>query len=188
MNIFYVDEDPKIAATLLCDKHVVRMILESAQMLSTAHRILDGVEVQTQSPSSRKKSVWMLEDASMDNILYNATHMNHPSNVWVRESAYHYAWLYKHFIALCDEYTKRYEKTHKTDATLRRLLVDVPDNIKLKEFSPPPQAMPDEYKQNDTVEAYRAYYRAKFHEIDMRWKKTAKPEFMGWHFPPQSLY
>lgn len=137
MNIFYVDKDPVIAAKNLCNSHVVKMILESAQLLSTAHNILD-------EPKEN---------------LYRSTHINHPSNKWVRESREHYIWLYKHFEGLCNEYTYRYGKTHATSRLLE-FLYFTPYNILSKGFIDPPCAMPKEYiVENNAVESYRNYYR-----------------------------
>ena len=97
MNIFYLDRDPQIAAQMMCDKHVVKMILESAQMLSTAHRVLDGDEYADK------------------NGLYKKAHVNHPSSEWVRCSYQQYKWLYDHMVALMEEYTYRYGKHHATE-------------------------------------------------------------------------
>ena len=139
MNIFYLDRDPVVAAKMMCDKHVVKMILESAQMLSTAHRELDG---------------------NVDDKMYKVAHKNHPSTKWVRENSAQYMWLYDHFVALCEEYTHRYGKTHMTDTKLRDILRQPPRMIdQNKQFNQPPQCMPDEHKvENDSVRAYRNYY------------------------------
>lgn len=140
MNLFYLSTDPVTAAQSQCDKHVVKMILETAQMLSTAHRTLDP-------------------DADHGN-LYKATHKNHPSTVWVRSARAHYLWAYRHFVALCDEYTARYGKVHLTDQKLRDRLACPPDGLDVSgEWTDPPQCMPEEYQQENTVEAYRHYYR-----------------------------
>ena len=112
MNIFFIDPNPTQAAEWMVDKHVVKMILESAQLLSTAHRILDGVEYQGQSQSGRKARRWKLLD-QRENVLYSATHINHPSAVWCRASVENYNWLVDHFYALMGEYTYRYNKQHK---------------------------------------------------------------------------
>ena len=80
MNIFYLDRDPHEAARLQCDKHVVKMILETAQLLSTAHNELDGGQ-----------------------IAYKTTHKNHPSAVWARKSLDNYLWLYRHLEGLGSE-------------------------------------------------------------------------------------
>ena len=100
MNIFYLDRDPVIAAQMMCDKHVVKMILESAQMLSTAHRVLDGDEYANKMG------------------LYKMAHKNHPSTIWVRSSERIIEWLWEHYVALMDEYTYRYGKTHATERML----------------------------------------------------------------------
>ena len=93
MNIFYLRKDPIKAAQYQYNKHVVKMILESAQMLCTAHHEIMG------------------DDA---NVPYKRAHVNHPSTIWTRSSADNYAWLYWHMVALGDEYTKRYNKIHLT--------------------------------------------------------------------------
>ena len=140
MNIFYLDPNPKRAAQMMCDKHVVKMILESAQMLSTAHRELDG--------------------SNLNDKMYKVAHKNHPSTKWARENSAQYMWLYDHFVALCEEYTHRYGKTHMTDSKLREILRQPPRMIdQNKQFNQPPQCMPDEYKiENDSVQAYQNYY------------------------------
>ena len=107
MNIFWLDKDPVENARMHHDKHVVKMILEYAQLLSTAHRLLDGTQLSTTSASGRKKKVWQLPD-HRDSVLYSATHTNHPSAVWARDNYHNYKRLYALFVATCDEYTHRY--------------------------------------------------------------------------------
>jgi len=142
VNIFYVHNCPTTAAIMLCDKHVVKMILETAQLLSTAHRVLDG-------------------DERADAMgLYKTTHKNHPSAVWCRSGALEYLWCLKHLNALCNEYKLRYGKVHKTERLLRPLLL-LPKNIKRSATrSEPPACMPDQYKRACTVTSYRLYYVA----------------------------
>ena len=106
-------------------------------MLSTAHRILDN---------------------STDVRLYKSTHKNHPSAKWVRESKNNYLWLYELFIELCKEYTYRYNKVHLSEIKLKDVLKHPPKNISDNIFTPPPQAMPDKYKSNNPIDAYRNYY------------------------------
>ena len=140
MNIFYLHRDPVVAAQMQCDKHVVKMILESAQMLSTAHRVLDG------------------DDYANSRGLYKLVHENHPSTRWVRSHHKHYNWLWKHMIALMEEYTHRYDKVHETERLNDPLSIS-PVNINFSDhFLDPPQCMPDQYKNKDTVQAYRDYY------------------------------
>jgi hypothetical protein len=120
------------------------MILESCQLLSTAHRILDDNL-----------------DPTLDSILYKATHKNHPSAVWVRQSKENYLWLCNLTIALCDEYTYRYGKIHKCDSEglIFVFLKNIPKNIPDVPFTEPPQAMPDECRiSGDSISAYRNYY------------------------------
>ena len=107
MNIFYLDKDPVKAAHYSCDKHVVKMILESAQMLCTAHRVQDGEKVIGHSATGRKRTTYKHPNSNMDAILYGAGWLKHPSCVWVMDNAYNYMWLYRHMMALGDEYTAR---------------------------------------------------------------------------------
>jgi len=141
MNIFYLNKDPSQAAKEMCDKHVVKMILESAQLLSTAHRVLDG------DVYANKKR------------LYKMAHKNHPCSKWVCHSYQNYKWLYEHMIALMKEYTHRYGKNHATERLIEPL-GNFPKAFKnsFKTFTDPPQCMPDYCKQKDTVLAYQNYY------------------------------
>jgi hypothetical protein len=157
MNIFVLSESPYDSAAMMCDRHVVKMILESAQMLSTAHRVLDGQEYFDKTKNGRNIKRWKLDDERED-ILYKASHVNHPSNVWVRENLSHYSWLYDHFFALCTEYTRRYDKVHATETKLLFVLNKAPKNVCEGTFKLPPQCMPEQYKQFSTTKAYQAYY------------------------------
>ena len=161
MNIFYLDRDPKIAAQMMCDKHVVKMILESAQMLSTAHRVVDG-------------------DYRADRGgFYKIAHKNHPSTIWVRASSENYRWLWKHFDALLKEYTHRYGKHHATER-LRNILYMPPLNIVHGvPLTDPPQCMPEVCKGEDTVLAYQNYYIIEKSGF-ARWTKREIPTwFLG---------
>lgn len=159
MNIFFLDPDPKLAAQYHCDKHVVKMIVETAQLLCTAHRLRDmsheinGVQ------------------------LYKATHTGHPCGVWVRSSSFNYLWAYSLFRELGDEYTHRYGRSHATIDKFVKLLLVVPARVYSVPFTAPPQCMPDKYKiEHDPVEAYRAYYRgdkARF----AKWSRRGPPEW-----------
>jgi len=145
MNIFYLDHDPVKAASYFYDKHKVKMILESAQMLCTAHHVIDG------------------DDA---NVPYRIAHKNHPSTIWVRSSLSHYKWLYLHMLALGKEYTKRYGKYHLTIDKCRDVLATPPKGLLYTHFSEPPQCMPDQYKvEGDAVAAYWNYYENEKHTV-----------------------
>ncbi len=180
MNIFYVHDNPEIAARSLCDKHVVKMVLESAQLLCTAHRVLDGVEEIALSKSGRKQKVWKLIDSNMNQALYKAAHINHPSAVWVREATMNYAWLYTHYLYLMNEYTQRYYKEHKC-GMLRQYLSNHPINIRMNNMysTPIPLCMPDDVKViGDPVQSYRNYYNV--HKKDMcTWKRNKPSWFVG---------
>ena len=159
MNIFYLDKNPSIAAEMACDKHVVKMILESAQLLSTAHRVIDG-------------------DEYADKVgLYKMAHKNHPSTIWTRTSTENYMWLNRYFGALCREYTYRYGKHHASERLLGPL-AHVPKGLTYSGFTDPPQCMPDYCKGEDTVLAYQNYYileKSRF----AKWKKRPVPEWFS---------
>jgi hypothetical protein len=159
MNIFYLDRDPVIAAQMMCDKHVVKMILESAQMLSTAHRVLDG------------------DNYANETGMYKLAHKNHPSTIWVRSSLENYVWLYEHMVALMKEYTFRYGKHHATE----RLLVPLggcPVTIPMVGFTDPPMCMPDYCKGDDTVLSYQNYYIVEKSGF-ATWKSRVVPEWFN---------
>jgi len=185
MNIFYIDKDPVQAAQWMVDKHVVKMILESAQLLSTAHRIIDGKEtviekyVNGSVPARyRKAKRWLLSDAR-EPVLYSATHVNHPSAVWCRQSVENYTWLVEHFFALCEEYTHRYGKKHKcSQGDLPYMLQSPPHGLREYNWTEMPSAMADEYKISaDPLTNYRNYYiigKSRMH----KWTKRQQPEWI----------
>jgi hypothetical protein len=175
MNIFYLDSSPKLAAQYHCDKHVVKMILESAQLLSTAHRVLDGELGHKLSSNGRKLKDFILKDDRQD-VLYKATHVNHPCAVWLRESIQNYLWLYELFVELGREYTYRYTKTHLSLQKLEDILIIPPDNLPSSHLTPFAQAMPDECKHSDAVVAYRNYYKQYKSDICV-WTKRSQPDW-----------
>lgn len=177
MNIFYLDHDYYKCAQYHVDRHVVKMILEYAQLLSTAHRVLDGeetIEVQ----NNRKIKRYKLSNSDLDSVLYKATHRNHPSAVWVRESIMNYAWLYNLLRVLCEEYTYRYGKKHLVEIKLIDILNQIPDNMKKLEFTEPTPAMPVEYIiPGDSLKSYRNYY--KFGKSNLHnWKLRGSPDWI----------
>ena len=151
------------------------MILEYAQLLSTAHRVLDGSMSVGLSETGRKRVSYDLPD-SRELSLYRATHINHPSAVWVRKSSNNYAWLYTMWKYLLDEYTVRYGKIHAA-ARLIGPLFDAPKNIPIGEFTQPTPAMPDEYKvAGDSIQSYHNYYVGSKHEMS-RWTNSYMPQW-----------
>ena len=105
MNIFYLDRKPQPCAEMHLDKHVVKMIIEYAQLMSTAHRVLDGEEYYDKTANGRKIKRWRMDDVDYENGLMKASHVNHPSGVWVRASEENYKWLDQMWLHLLDEYT-----------------------------------------------------------------------------------
>ena len=136
MNIFFLDMDVKKCAEHHCDKHVVKMILETAQLLCGAHHMTDKVT---------------------DQVPYKLSHKNHPCSIWVRESLTNYLYLCELGLELCKEYTHRYGKRHKSQEVIEWC---VTNKVQIcdKGLTEPPKAMPDEYKVKDVVESYRNYY------------------------------
>ena len=164
MNIFYFDECPIKSARAQPDKMLVKMPLETAQMLCTAHRELDGDEYA---------------DA---NGLYKRAYWNHPCTIWTRESMHNYRWHYLHFAALCDEYTYRYGKKHLTDTKLRGPLQKTPNNIPVKKMTQFKLAMKSnpECMMECPIESYRAFYQTKQHRFNMIWTKREKPRWFNY--------
>ena len=181
MNIFILDESPIKSAQLQCNTHIVKMVLESAQMLSTAHRMLDGTVMKAPSKSGKRMvNRYVHPDPQMDAVLYNAVHFHHPCTVWTMESSANYRWHFTHFIALCNEYTYRYGKTHMSDDKLRRVLAQYPKNIPNKKQTPFKLAMksnPECIALGDPVKAYRAFYQTKQDRFKMVWTKRETPEW-----------
>jgi hypothetical protein len=162
----------------MVDKHVIKMCVESAQLLSTAHRIIDGVEYVGQSQSGRKAKRWRLS-GNADAIMYSATHINHPSAVWVRQSVANYDWLYSHLIALSSEYTYRYGRTHLTIDKLGDILKDAPENIEQsKIMTKMPSCMDKQYiVSSDPIINYRNYYN--YGKTDLlRWSNRPPPQWI----------
>ena len=177
MNIFAVDFDPTIAAQSLVDSHVVKMILESAQLLSTAHRVVDGKMYLDKTKTGRQVKRWKLDD-ERESVLYAATHISHPSAVWARASNNNYTWLYCHFCGLLSEYTYRYGKVHKCQS-MQEWLQYPPHGIPVGYLTPVTPAMPDEYKvPGNSVASYRNYYRGAKSRM-FKWTKREVPEWIN---------
>lgn len=156
MNIFALDEDPIVAAQYCCDDHVKKMVIESPQMLSTAHRVLDGYITTVTTKNGRKRKTYAHHD--LDDVLYKSTHENHPCNKWIRTSVDNYMWLYHHFIELAKQFELRYGKTHLSYIKLSDILKSPPKNLQSRGLTKMPLTMPDEYKQTDVVASYRTFY------------------------------
>ena len=188
MNVFFTDYDVNVCAYQHCKVHVNKMIIEYAQLLSTAHRLLEG-ELETVYIESldadnnviyRKKKWYTLpcdtfkyvdgKKVLAGYVYYAATHINHPSAVWARQARGNYQWLFKLLTALCTLYKKNKFIEHST-ASILSSLKNPPKNIPTGAFFEPPQCMPDEYKQKSTCKAYKNYLQSKYSE----WQSRAKP-------------
>jgi hypothetical protein len=179
MNIFVLDESPRISAEMMCDKHVVKMIIESAQMLSTSHRYVDGDEFISYSKNGRRIKRWSHYTDTPDSKvrLHKSVMLNHPCTIWTRETAANYAWLAAHALALCDEYECRYNRTHATRGLIEWLVTNYPEKVYGLHRTAFAQAMPDEYKvTGDAVAAYRAYYLGEKRRF-AKWKNGNVPNW-----------
>lgn len=183
MNIFFLDRDPVAAAKMHCDKHLSKMCIEYAQLLSTAHRVVDGVVTSVPSKSGRRMIHRHIHpDQDKNERLYLDTHVNHPSNKWSRESSKHYLWLYQLYVALCEEFEYRYNKPHGS-SKLSDILAVPPAGLDLISYwVDPPLAMKSapniiENKTLTAVEAYRQFYHTKQGRFKMVWTKRESPKW-----------
>lgn len=158
MNIFHLHKDPKTCARYHCDKHVVKMILETGQMLSTAYQKYMGEDTE----------------------LYKPAYPKHPMTIWVGESKGNYVWSLHLLNYLCKEYFYRYNKHHKTSEILKKL-VNKSDKLmpkfQYKSFLIPPLCMPDEYKVSNYIKSYRNYYVGEKKRF-ARYTGVDAPDFM----------
>ena len=154
MNIFVLDKDPKTCAVYHNDKHVVKMILETAQLLCGVHWVNGG-----EAP-------------------YKLSHKNHPSAIWARECVENYIWLCDLGLELCNEYTYRYDKRHKSQDIIEWCLLNVPNISEKGDITPFALAMPDECKVGDAVASYRVYYMVEKRGFAV-WKNRETPEWFN---------
>jgi hypothetical protein len=201
MNIFILDEDPVQAAQLQCDKHVVKMVVESAQMLSTAHRLLDGQETRKPSKSGKTMRKYYdlylgQDDLEMETLLMANVHEKHPCTIWSMINTANYDWHWQHLNALCKEYTYRYAtekepyKMHSVERinptigiSLLGMLRTHPRNLpKSNQMTPFPLAMksnPECMFEGDPVRSYQAFYQTKQERFKMAWTKRSIPEWFN---------
>jgi len=157
MNQFILSRDPRESAAMLCNSHSVKQPLEQAQMLSTAHRLLETPQAD---------------------FVYKTAHTNHPCTKWLRSSRAAYEYGLEYLEAMFAEYTHRYGKIHKTEREILPYLRHVPEALPDLPFVDPPQCMYDECRHSDTVEAYRNYYRVRRNEIKMAWTNREAPAWL----------
>ena len=156
MNIFVLDDTPIGCAQALCDKHVVKMILETAQLLCSVHHFL----------------------GNNDKIPYKAIHINHPCAKWVRKSQENYLWTCELGMRIADEYTRRFGRLHKSQEVIEWALNNVP-KLPSKGITQQPLCMPNECKFKSVVYSYKQYYKKKRDEgMTMKYTKTAPPNWL----------
>ena len=136
MNIFVLDQDPRVCAIYHNDKHVVKMILETAQLLCGVHHVTES---------------------NLD-VPYGLSHKNHPCSIWARKCLENYIWLCELGMELSTEYTHRYGRRHKSQDIIEWCLINLPNLPEFGRITEQPKAMPDECKTDDVVESYRRYY------------------------------
>ncbi|ABR54477.1 conserved hypothetical protein [Methanococcus vannielii SB] len=161
MQLFILDNDPKRAAKMHCDKHVVKMTLETAQILSTVHHLHNSIYAEK---------------------CYKKTHEKHPCVLWASKTRKNYEWALELFKELLKEYTYRYKKIHKSSEILPYLKHN-PVYSEKNELTPFAKAIPELYWEDDAVLAYRKYYileKSKF----CKWSKRKVPE---WYLKGLSL-
>jgi len=179
MNFFYLDEDPWKSIEYHCDKHIVKMPTEYKQMLSTAHRVLDGEMYYDKTKNGRKIKRWKHPDRKMNRDLYLAGHVNHPTNIWLRECTENYMLMFTYYKLICDEYTHRYGKEHGAKENWW-IFRNPPKNMpSLGKTTPVPQAMqafPECMVKGDSVQAYRNFY-VKAKRSFATWKERPTPKW-----------
>lgn len=164
MNIFFLDWDPKLAAIYACDKHVVKMILESAQLLYTVYHLIHPEFLLNSELTP-----------------YKITHKNHPCSKWIRENFSNFLWLLTLSWEYCKEYSYRYNKIHSCQKHILWMVQNLPTKLQYGVMTLPIQAMPEKYKNIDAVDAYRNYYICeKLHFV--KYTKREIPFWLKKHF------
>lgn len=151
MNIFILDENPQIAAQYMCNAHVVKMILETAQLLSSAAKF----------------------HGSQEPFLYKETHKNHPCTLWAKETKANFLWLKIHGLALSNEYSYRYGKIHKSQTIIEKVNINNIPNGNLTKFA---IVMPEKYKKENAVDSYRSYYLGEKRSF-AKWTRREPPDW-----------
>lgn len=188
MNIFALKQNPKKAPIDMIDKHIVKMPTETCQMLHTNSLYFDYIDEYGVEPTLKDLKRFHAESNSK---LMKPAMLNHPSTIWARQSIHNSKWLYEHGLALCEEYTYRYDKIHGSESRIKDIkdyYIDIGDSSKA---TPVTIAMFDRYRTNEeiyftknpeasqwdfVIESYRNYYlKAKWSFAN--WKKRDSPDW-----------
>ena len=191
MNIFTLSKDPKESANQLLDKHIVKMPTETCQMLHTNIIYMQYVHVYGKEPQLRELKAFHKEIGSE---LMKPAMLNHPSTIWARQSIANFHWLYQHGIALCEEYTYRYDKVHGSQdriITGMRQREGINYSFPVIGLTPVTIAMFDKYRLNEkdyynhnpdatdwdfVIASYRHYYLEGKWRI-AEWRKDRRPDW-----------
>jgi hypothetical protein len=181
MNIFVLDNDPGRAAADHCDKHLIKMILESGTMLCTAHWLGWARMLNAPPLKPRQLQQWLFDNVPKDlQPPWKMSHVHHPCTQWTQRVWGNYMWHSRLGLALCAEYTKRYGKVHKSHEVHRWLNRMIPPTFEGRVddpvgITPFALAMPEDCKvPDDAVQSYRNYYNK--HKVRIaKWKYSAQP-------------
>ena len=189
MNIFVLHEDPKVAAQMHCERHILKMIIEHTQMMAATYYHTIGINrkkeiLENQEKVSSLFSGFPRKDENGNDNPYKISHVNHPCTVWTRASLSNFNWLLDCTKALCEEFTYRYKGIHSVESIVDWMYQNPPqiEDIGLTPFA---QAIPDFYKGSDPIEAYRKYYAFKTSYMKVNWKLEERtpswwtPEFIS---------
>lgn len=184
MNIFALDSDPRFAARYHFDKHVIKMVTEYAQLLSTAHRICDGEPgTIVREEQTRNYEHALPEDK---NHIPLVSHVNHPCAIWARDNTANYMWLFDLYRFVAREYSIRYsgseeaERQHAAFSRYHEALSEPPENCReLKRRRPFVVCVPDEFKRNEAVQSYRSYYKYGKKPSLHEWRVRGIPYWWG---------
>lgn len=147
MNIFALSDNPEDAAEMLCDKHLSKMVVESAQMMASALRFHGATDKDMPLTLHGKP--------------YKGGYPNHPCTRWTQENRSNFAWLARHAIALAGQFTSRYGHSHACLLPINHMYSMCEDYLPDGDRTPFAQAMPEEYKMSNAILAYRQYYHTK---------------------------
>ena len=172
MNIFALSKCPVDSAEQMIDKHVIKMPTETCQMLHTNILYMQYVHVHGKEPQLKNLKAFHQEIGSE---LMKPAMLNHPSTIWARQSIANFHWLYQHGMALCEEYTYRYDKIHGSHdriITGMRQREGINHSFPNNGLTPVTIAMDDSYRIENTfddewefvIESYRHYY------LEGKWK------------------
>ena len=191
MNIFVLDENPRIAAEMHCDRHVCKMIIEHNQMLAATYYHTIGISRKKEFPENQEKinhlfKDWPRKHPDGTEHHYSVSHVNHPCTVWTRTSIENFNWLLDCNESLCDQFLYRYKHEHSGRAIVNWMRLNLP-KLPSSELTPFAQAMPECYRGDNAVEAYKKYYGYKPSYMDMKWAHSERPTWFTPELIEESL-